>query len=123
MGAIIGITDNHDSGACLFENNKLVYAVNEERLNREKLTRKFPKLSIIECLKRTKDKEITYVIASNFTPISLFRLLNKKYVSIKSRSQFSYFVNLYFLYHHKIKSYVRSNSGTNKFKLNIRKQN
>ena len=42
MGAIIGITDNHDSGACLFENNKLVYAVNEERLNREKLTRKFP---------------------------------------------------------------------------------
>jgi predicted NodU family carbamoyl transferase len=32
----LGISDSHDSGACFFIGDKLVYAVSEERLNRKK---------------------------------------------------------------------------------------
>ena len=43
---ILGISNTKDSGACLIKNGKLVAVVNEERINREKLTRKFPEGSI-----------------------------------------------------------------------------
>lgn len=43
---ILGISNTKDSGACLLINGKLVAAVNEERLNRQKLTREFPTKSI-----------------------------------------------------------------------------
>jgi len=48
---ILGISNTKDSGACLINNGKLVAAVNEERFNREKLTRKFPEKSIQWILK------------------------------------------------------------------------
>jgi carbamoyltransferase len=102
MKSLIGICDNHDSGACLFEDGKIIFAINEERLNRQKQTRKFPYLSIIECLKRANNKHIEFVIASNYTPISLLRFFNKKY-SKSNKSQFSYLINMYFLYQITIK--------------------
>ena len=51
---ILGISNTKDSGACLIKNGKLVAAVNEERFNREKLTRKFPENSINWILKKHK---------------------------------------------------------------------
>ncbi|OMP30946.1 carbamoyltransferase C-terminal domain-containing protein [Mangrovimonas sp. DI 80] len=41
----------HDSTACIVKNGKLVAAIEEERLNRDKHTRNFPMLSIDRCLK------------------------------------------------------------------------
>ena len=52
----LGISDSHDSGACFFIGDKLVYAVSEERLNRKKNYSGFPFLSISEGLKFLKIK-------------------------------------------------------------------
>ena len=41
----------HDSTACIVVNGKLIAAIEEERLNRDKHTRAFPKLAIDRCLK------------------------------------------------------------------------
>lgn len=41
----------HDSTACIVIDGKLIVAIEEERLNREKHTRLFPKLAIDKCLK------------------------------------------------------------------------
>ena len=45
---------NHDPSACLMINGKIVSAMEEERFNREKFTKKFPIKSILECLKYAK---------------------------------------------------------------------
>tara|TARA_B100001540_G_scaffold117228_2_gene105127 strand:+ start:2341 stop:4029 length:1689 start_codon:yes stop_codon:yes gene_type:complete len=54
---ILGISNTKDSGACLIIDGKLVAAVNEERFNREKLTREFPENSIKWILKEFKLKK------------------------------------------------------------------
>lgn len=41
----------HDSTACIIKDGKLIAAIEEERLNRDKHTRVFPSLSIARCLK------------------------------------------------------------------------
>jgi carbamoyltransferase len=47
---ILGIWDGHDSGAALVQGDKIIVAINEERLTRRKLEIKFPHLSIKACL-------------------------------------------------------------------------
>ena len=48
---IIGINSGEfNSSACLLVNGKVLYAVQEERLIREKFTKKFPTKSIQKCL-------------------------------------------------------------------------
>ena len=51
---ILGIANTIDSGVCLIEDGKLIFAANEERFNREKLTRKFPNQSISFILEKYK---------------------------------------------------------------------
>jgi len=51
MSTILGITDGDDAGAVLLVDGRLVAAVNEERLNRMKMSIGFPKLSILEVLR------------------------------------------------------------------------
>lgn len=100
METILSIADSQDSGACVFENSELVYAVNEERLNREKLTRKFPHLSIETCLNKTKYPDnLKLVVASYMTPNFVLRFLNKWHTKrMKQLSQFNYTLNLYIVY-------------------------
>ncbi|MEM0147147.1 MAG: carbamoyltransferase N-terminal domain-containing protein, partial [Candidatus Micrarchaeaceae archaeon] len=43
---ILGVWDGHDSGAALLEDNRIVFASNEERYTRRKLEVKFPYSSI-----------------------------------------------------------------------------
>jgi len=50
---ILGIWDGHDSGAALIEEDKILFAINEERLTRRKLEVAFPLHSINACLKYT----------------------------------------------------------------------
>lgn len=51
---ILGISNTKDSGACLLRDGVLVAAVNEERLNQEKMTRVFPEKSISWILKECR---------------------------------------------------------------------
>lgn len=74
MSIILGINCYHtDSSACLIKDGKLMFAIEEERLNRVKHTSDLPLLSIKECLKRTNtnENEITH-IAFNTNPNSNF---------------------------------------------------
>ena len=47
----------HDSSACIVRDGELISAIEEERLNREKHTREFPRLSTARCL---KDSGLSY---------------------------------------------------------------
>jgi carbamoyltransferase len=53
--AVLGVSLGFNSSACLFSNdNGLLFAVSEERLNGEKNTKAFPVLSLIQCLEYAK---------------------------------------------------------------------
>ena len=74
MSIILGLNCYHtDTAACLIKNGKLEFAIEEERLNREKHTSELPILSIKECLRQTntREEEITH-IAFNTNPNSNF---------------------------------------------------
>lgn len=51
MRAVLGITDGDDGGAALLVDGKLVAAVNEERMNRMKMSIGFPRLAVQEVLR------------------------------------------------------------------------
>ena len=54
MSVILGINCLHaDSSACLIKDGKLLFAIEEERINREKHSSDLPVQSIRECLKQT----------------------------------------------------------------------
>ena len=72
MSIILGLNSNHaDSSACIFVDGKLIFAVEEERINRVKHWAGLPTKSIRECLKQTNIdlSEITD-IAINTNPLS-----------------------------------------------------
>ncbi|MDP2922950.1 MAG: carbamoyltransferase C-terminal domain-containing protein [Candidatus Omnitrophota bacterium] len=97
---VLGLCDNHDSGAALISNGKIKSAISEERLDRVKLSRNFPFLSInkvFEMGKISMDDVDKIVVASKFTPNFVLRLFSCKYSKMK-KSQFDYSLNLYFIY-------------------------
>ena len=49
---ILGINDSHNASASLLVDGKLVFAMEEERFNRQKLTSGFPKYSIDYIIKK-----------------------------------------------------------------------
>lgn len=51
---ILGISTGHDAGAAIIIDGKMVCAINEERLNRQKMYWGFPTLAIPECLRLAK---------------------------------------------------------------------
>ena len=59
---ILGLNAYHgDCSACLFKNDTLIAAIEEERLNRKKHTSDLPILSIKECLEKTNTKKISKI--------------------------------------------------------------
>ncbi len=56
----------HDSTACIMVDGKLVAAIEEERLNRDKHTKLFPELAIARCLEiaKLKYKDIDHIAVS-----------------------------------------------------------
>jgi len=72
MKAILGINVGRESGASLIINNKIVAAVNEERLSRKKNDSGFPFLSIREVLYlekiSIKDLNIIAIEGLKFSP-------------------------------------------------------
>ncbi|MBU9888933.1 MAG: carbamoyltransferase [Candidatus Omnitrophica bacterium] len=98
----LGVCDNHDSGACILKDGELVFAVNEERLSRQKLQGGFPRMAVEECLRRTgtRPSEIdTVVFASRMTPTAALRLLSFWHDVLRRKSSsFSYLLNIYIIY-------------------------
>jgi len=69
---ILGIHDGHNASACLLENGKIKWALQEERLTNEKNRAGFPKKSIKKILEleKIKPKDIDFVaMASKHTPM------------------------------------------------------
>jgi len=88
---ILGIQDSHDSGIALIEDSKVVFAINEERLNRIKLCRGFPRNSIEMLLdKYVKAEEIDkIIIGSKYIDFEGEELDNFNRKSISSFSSFA----------------------------------
>lgn len=123
MSIILGLNCYHtDTSACLIKNGKLVFAIEEERLNRKKHTSDLPILSIKECLNQTNtnENEVTD-IAFNTNPKSNFfkklgfvitklnfknkfikRYTDKKKLDtvFKNKFNFNKNVRFYFIEHH-----------------------
>ena len=66
---VLGITDGHNSGACILRNGKVEYAISEERISRNKNEAGYPKLAIEKILELSniKIEEIhTVALAGKF---------------------------------------------------------
>jgi carbamoyltransferase len=84
MSIILGLNANHaDSSACLIKNGKLLFGIEEERINRVKHWAGVPIQSIEECFKSTgiDSSEITD-ISLNTNPLSNFK--KKSFFFIKN---------------------------------------
>lgn len=90
---ILGIWDGHDSGAAVIKDNKILVAINEERLTRRKLEIKFPQKSIQACLEylhlTPRDIEAVAVSTSDFskTLARLFPSTKEEYYLIRRRKK------------------------------------
>jgi carbamoyltransferase len=118
MKIILGINAYHaDSSACIIVNNKIIAAVEEERINRKKHYSGFPIESIKECIQiaNIDDSQITD-IAFNTRPLSniihksLFFLKNLNLKNQNSINRFKKKLN--------IKTYLTKNFNFKK-KLKI----
>lgn len=100
---VLGVCDNHESGAALVIDGKLVGAINEERINRQKMSARFPWKSIEWLLSSNgiSPRQVDLiVVASTVTPILPFRIFKNWHERIKqSANQFNYLLNVYFIYH------------------------
>ncbi|MFM7201124.1 MAG: carbamoyltransferase C-terminal domain-containing protein [Myxococcota bacterium] len=99
---VLGIADNHDAGACLVADGKLVAAISEERLDRVKNSGAFPHQAIQCVLKLAgvaPDELDAVAVGTTFTPAAPLRLLRDAHHALKDdASQFSYLLHLYILY-------------------------
>jgi len=99
---ILGIADNHASGATLTAKGKIVCAVNQERVDRIKNSGVFPKGAIAQVLKgaNLSPKDIDLVIlASDITPSFILRAVKPWHMEMKKKAgQFSLLYNLYVVY-------------------------
>jgi carbamoyltransferase len=90
---ILGIWDGHDSGAAVVRDNRVLAAVNEERLSRRKLEIEFPERSIKACLDiagiTPGDIRHIAVSTSDFskTLTRLFPALKEEYYQIRRRKK------------------------------------
>lgn len=78
----LGIWDGHDSGAALLDDDKIVYAANEERFTKRKLEMKFPYNAIRACLDYAEIKP-TDVEHVAFTTTEFTKTLERVFPSMK----------------------------------------
>jgi len=90
---ILGIWDGHDAGAALIAGDRILFAVNEERLTRRKLEAGFPFLSIKASLSYAGIilADITEIAASTADPAKtltrIFPSLKEEYYLIRRRKK------------------------------------
>jgi len=90
---VLGIWDGHDAGASLLKGNRILFAINEERLSRRKLEVGFPRQSIEACLRYAgiSPYAVKIIAASTTDPAkTLTRLLpglKEEYYLIRRRKK------------------------------------
>lgn len=90
---ILGIWDGHDSGASIIEGNRILVALNEERLTRRKLEIRFPCRSVRECLRylNLQPADIQHIAVSTFdlskTMARIFPSTKEEYYLIRRRKK------------------------------------
>lgn len=70
---ILGINAGHDASVCLLEDDRVVYAITEERLTQVKHQAGFPHQGIVEVLKIVKPTDISFVAFSHMTKWDNFK--------------------------------------------------
>jgi len=98
---ILGIADNHDSGAALFIDGELIAASNQERVDRHKNSGAFPWGAIDQLLKTHKIayRDIDRIcVGTSFTPSSFLRAFPVRHQQAKSTGQFSPLLHGYMVY-------------------------
>ncbi len=89
----LGIWDGHDSGAALLKGDKILFAINEERLTRRKLEVAFPQNSIEACLTycNLAPEDINHIAISTYdfakTLARLFPSFKEEYYLIRRRKK------------------------------------
>jgi carbamoyltransferase len=103
---ILGIADNHDSGAAVVADGRLVSAVNQERIDRKKNSGAFPWGAIDSALETAgiRERDVDrIVVGSSFTPSAILRALPGSHRKAKGRGQFSGLLHGYILYQSMLK--------------------
>ena len=98
---VLGIADNHDSGAAVVINGQLVSAVNQERVDRVKHSSAFPwgALDAALDLAGVKAREVDRIaVGTGFTPSALLRALPGLHSSAKTGGQWSPLLHAYVVY-------------------------
>ncbi len=81
---VLGLWDGHDSGAALVEDDKIIFAANEERYTKRKLEVKFPYNSINEALKFAELKPTDIEVVS-FPTTELTKTMSRVFPWQKER--------------------------------------
>jgi carbamoyltransferase len=104
---VLGINDNHDSGAAICIDGELVAATGQERIDRNKNSGAFPWDAIDEAmyLAGVKPKELDRVVfGSHFTPAAVLRrFAGFHHATKETSSQYSRLLNAYIVYQVAIK--------------------
>jgi carbamoyltransferase len=99
---VLGVSDNHNAGAALVVDGRLVAALNEERIIRQKNALAFPTNAIHEVLRLGGVQACQVdrvVVAGEITPSCPLRLLHRLHQGAKNVSgQFGLLFNLYTYY-------------------------
>ena len=103
---VLGIADNHDSGAALLIDGTLVAAINQERIDRKKNSGAFP-WGAIDAVMDAGDVRPQnvdrIVIGTSFTPSSILRAFPTQHHTARGNGQFSSLLHAYILYQSALK--------------------
>jgi carbamoyltransferase len=103
---ILGIADNHDAGAAVVIDGRLVSAVNQERVDRVKHSGAFPWGAIDEALRLAEVRERDVdriVVGTAFTPSAALRAMPDQHMRARSVGQFSPWLHRYIVYQSALK--------------------
>jgi carbamoyltransferase len=103
----LGIADNHDSSAAVCVDGALVAAVNQERVDRVKLSGAFPWGAMDEALRVAgiKERDVDrIVVGSSFTPSAILRAMPGRHHSAREQGQFSPWLHRYIVYQSALKA-------------------
>ena len=98
---VLGVADNHDSGAALVQDGQLVAACGQERIDRKKNSGAFPWGAIDTVLDQAgaRYRDVDRVVfGTSFTPSWLLRRFPEFHHSRKDGGQFSPLLNGYVAY-------------------------
>ncbi|MBP9668977.1 MAG: hypothetical protein KBE09_01675 [Candidatus Pacebacteria bacterium] len=102
------LTGQHDAAAALIKDGKLIATVEEERLNRQRHSKGYPRQAIQYCLKETGiQEEDIDVIAIGYNP---YAILQRFFFFLSAWSMFNYLLAFY-LYRHGVRDLLKKSGA------------